>query len=70
MDACFVILWVLCSFYAWGSAMAYSTRVTKTSARENLGICVLLALAGPVGAFLAAIIGDFNLHGWTLWKAK
>ena len=64
-----IVLWAACGFYAWGTMMADWDRWHNTP-RDHLGLCMFYSLLGPLGAFLAAFLSNFNQHGWQLWERR
>lgn len=70
-----VAVWLACSFYAWGTLRAQvnyenATRFAalKTAERDDVGFVLFLCLFGPISAFMAALLSNFNQRGWRLWK--
>ena len=64
-----IVLWAACGLYSWGTERADFKDVCRGcwacySAR------VLLVILGPIGAILAALVSNFNQHGWQLWERR
>jgi len=73
----FIIFYLACSLYAWGTAMAdwnYSNKYEWPSlgctVRDHLVIVFMTAIIGPIGALVAVVCTNFNQHGWELWEHK
>lgn len=72
-----VALWIVCGVYAYGTSMAHRNwenanlfRSLNLTSRDNVGLSVFAAIAGPVGALSVAFYTNFNQHGWELWQRK
>ena len=50
--------------------MAYFVRSLEAEPREVVGIAGFLAIGGPIGAFVSAVMSSVNQHGWILWRGK
>lgn len=65
-----IILWIICGIIGAGFANPrfLSKYDTYQSARENLGVSLLIGLfGGPIALLILFFITGFGAYGWTLY---
>lgn len=73
----FVLIWVLCGVYNFGTTMAFFDHESDTywhglnqTSRDHVGISVFAAAAGPFGTVAVSLISNFNQYGWHVWERR
>lgn len=62
-----IIVWIICSFYSWGTSYAYFLHEFPCqSRRDNLGITLVVSVAGPISALVNFALSGFNEYGWIM----
>jgi hypothetical protein len=62
------VLWIACGINNWGITLGYFCgEFPRQSRRSNYGIAALMAIGGPFGTMISALLSNFAEHGY-LWK--
>ena len=71
-DVWIIVGWLACGVGAAGLFFAdFRASSTPTiSARQDLGIALLLGIVGPISLVSGFLLTGFGEHGWRLWETR